>query len=174
MTQNLNPEEKKILVMWGVVGIIVFLLALGYKFIYIDSDKKESIDENYSIVTNYDRYYTVMGAINKFYAFYNAKSYESILHILSSNYIKENSITIDNVKEYFPENDVNLSFTGKVMCSKNIGEGITSYLIEGNEKEMNTGNFIQKKYYNVVLDGNQFHFSLEPIEQDYYGGNCNG
>lgn len=174
MKEKLNPEEKKILIMWAVVGCIIFLLALGYKFIYLDSKEEDYSKEVYKIVDDYDRYYTVIGAINKFYAFYNAKTYDSVLNVLNSDYIKENGITKDNIKEFFPEKNTNINYKGKIMCSKNLDKGITSYLIEGKETEMNTGKELEKKYYEVILDGNQFAFSIEPIDEEFYGGNCNG
>ncbi len=174
MMESLTPEEKKTLIVWAIVGIIIFLFILGYSFIYLDSKEKLYVDEEYKIVKNYDRYYTVMGTINKFYAFYNAKSYESVLHILNSNYVKENSITLDNIREFFPEVKEFMSYNGKIMCSKNLDKGITSYIIEGNETKMNTGEIVEKKYYNVILDGNEFVFSIEPIDEEFYGGNCNG
>lgn len=175
MIKKLDPAERKTLLVWLIVGITVFVLALLIKLIQTsDILTSKYSKEKYTIVDDYSRYYTVIGAVNKYYSFINAKEYERVLHVLDSKYVEEKDIDKNTLINYIPESEVALSFKGDVMCSKDLKAGITSYLVKGQEVTMNTGEKKDTVYYEVILDGNTFLFSMKPIEESFYGGNCNG
>ena len=58
------------------------------------------------------------------------------------------------------------------MCSKDLSDTMTSYLVEGEETGTNTGTFVAQKYYRVVLDQEHFRFSVKPITDEEYRGEC--
>ncbi len=172
MSGKLSTEEKKVLIIWLIIGLVAFFLVMSIHIYKFTGEKQETYDKEYQILKDYDRYYTVVGALNKYYAFYNARAYESIFHILSNTYKEENAITLDNIKEFIPENEASLNFKGALMCYKTIDKGITSYLVKGYETDVFTGDELNTVYYNVTLDNNTFSFALEKIDSEFYGGNC--
>lgn len=177
MIKDLSQAEKKTLMAWFIVGVI-FLLVLGViKIINPDFSftKKTDYSKNkYSIVTDYNRYYTVYDAINKYYSFINAKKYESVYHILDEKYTKEKNVDEYTVINIISDTDKALSYKSNIMCSKDIAAGITSYIVKGDEVFMNSLKTNQTIYYEVILDGNKFHYSIKPIEEEIFRGNCNG
>lgn len=92
MIKNLSDGEKKTLLAWFMVAVIFLLVLIVIKIINPDFSFKKKTDyskNEYSIVTDYNRYYTVSNAINKYYSFINAHEYESVYHILDEEYTKE-------------------------------------------------------------------------------------
>lgn len=177
MINNLSESEKKTLMAWFIAAVIFLLILIVIKIINPDFSFKKKVDyskNKYNVVTDYNRYYTVTNAINKYYAFVNAKEYESVYHILDEDYTKKMGVDKDTVINIISDSDKALSFNGRLMCSKDIAEGITSYIIKGDERYMNSLNVNKTIYYEVILDGNKFHYSIKPIEEEFFGGNCNG
>lgn len=177
MIKNLSDGEKKTLLAWFIVAAIFLLILIVIKIINPDFTFKKKTDyskNQYSIVTDYNRYYTVSNAINKYYSFINAHEYESVYHILDEEYTKEKNVDKDTVINIISDATKALSYQSRLMCYKDIADGITSYLIKGEEVFMNSLDVNKTIYYEVILDGNNFHFSLKPIEEDFFGGNCNG
>lgn len=174
---KVSESEKKVLVLWAVLGIIIFMLVL-LLFFKKNEDNKEDIskitaeDSNY--VIDHNRYYTVKNAITKFYSFLNAKDNEAIFKILNENYIKENSLNEDNVMDYFTEADVSLAYQSGKLCLKSVKKGVYDFVIEGVEIKANTGEEIHDMYYEIVLDGNTSLFNIKPIDVDEFEGVCNG
>lgn len=175
--KKLTEQEIKVLSAWAIFGLIVLLLVI---FINVKNNKKEKdIIENITAINSNrlidrNRYYTVNSAITKYYSFLNLKDYENILKILNEKYIKTNNINKENVKNYLPNHDKNLSFKPGVMCVKSVKNGVYAYTIEGYNLAQNTGERLDKIYYQVVLDGNASVFDLMPINEDSYKEACNG
>ena len=177
MIKNLSQAEKKTLIAWFIVALIFLLILFIIKIINPDFSFKRKVDysqNKYSIVTDYNRYYTVYAAINKYYSFINAREYESVYHILDEKYTQEKNVDKDTVINLISDTDKALSYKSNIMCFKEISEGITSYLVKGEEVFMNSIENHQTIYYEVILDGNKFHYSLKPIKQEFFGGNCHG
>lgn len=177
MIKDLSESEKKTLMAWFIVAVIFLLILIVIKIINPDFSFKKKTDyskNKYSVVTDYNRYYTVSNAINKYYSFINAHEYESVYHILDEEYTKGKNVDKDTVINIISDADKALSYKGGLMCSKDIASGITSYLVKGDEVFMNSSDINKTIYYEVILDGNNFHYSIKPIEEEFFGGNCNG
>lgn len=177
MIKDLSQAEKKTLMAWFIVAIIFLLVLIVIKIINPNFSFLKKIDyskNKYSVVTDYNRYYTVSNAVNKYYSFINAKKYESVYHILDEKYTKEKNVDEYTVINIISNSDKALSYKSGIMCFKDIAEGITSYIVKGDEVLMNSLKTNKTVYYEVILDGNKFHYSIKPIEEEIFGGNCNG
>lgn len=174
---RLSDSEKKVLIAWAIVGIIILLIVLVFGLTK-DRTKKEEFDNITARGTNYlidrNRYYTVKNAITKFYSFINSKDYDATLKILNEKYVEENKININNVNEFITESDFQLSYQSKRMCLKSIKKGVYTFVSEGEEISANSGKYFSDRYYEVVLDGNTSLFSIKPIEKSIFEGVCNG
>lgn len=173
MFKDLTQEERKTLIAWAIIGVLIFIIAIIFKVEFIDKNNSNvTLDKKFVVVKDYDRYYTVMGAVTKYYEYMNSKDYDSILKIFSEDYKKEEKIKKDNVKKFISKSDVNLSFKSYIMCKKTIDEGITEYMVEGDEMEQNTGKKVRTKYYKIILNEKDMTFAIEPISKKLYGGEC--
>lgn len=174
---SLSDSEKKVLIAWAIIGIIILLLVLlfGLKKEKVKQEEINNITANGSnYLIDHSRYYTVKNAITKFYSFINVKDYDSTLKILNEKYVSENKITASNINEFLTESDVQLSYQSKRMCLKSLKSGVYTFVSEGEEISSNTGKYISDKYYEVVLDGNTSLFSIKPIDSSKFMEVCNG
>lgn len=170
---NLTKSEKKVLLAWFIFGLIVLIIVSIIQVNKIVKEK-ENISGIASSTTNEiidrNKYYTVASAINKYYTFLNNKDYDSVFKILDEDYVSANNINESNIST----SDISLSYKTKIMCLKSYKDGVITYVVDGNVVSMNTGNFIEEKYYEVVMDGNNLTFSLSVITNTEYEGVCNG
>lgn len=174
----ISESQKKVLTGWAIIGIVI-LVAVFVVAIFTVKEKNEKTETgitaaNSKKVIDRSRYYTVKNAITKYYSFVNMKDYDSVLKILDSNYVKDNNIDANNIKSFLTDTDVSLSYDSKIMCLKNSNKGVYTFVIDGNEISANTGVLVAKKYYEIVMDGNNSTFSLKPIEENIYNEVCNG
>ena len=102
------------------------------------------------------------------------EDYNSVLNILDKKYKEENNIEINNIKDFLTDTKLDISYQSKVMCLKDMKDGIYTYVIEGEEISANTGVSIKEKYYEITLDGNKTIFWLKPIDKAFYKEVCNG
>lgn len=173
MFEKLSDSEKKVLIAWIILGIILLIAVATIKITQKNiDDKYKYINSPYKLVLNHDRYYTVSAALSKFYAYINEDNYQSVVNILDSKYKQDNNITKDNVNNFIKFYDVASNYETKVMCSKEIAKGIFSYLVSGNDIGMNNGKRLASPYYQVVLDGNKLLFSVKPISKEDYEEKC--
>lgn len=173
---NLSDSEKKVLTAWAIVGIIILLIVLLFG-LKKDQTQKEEIEnitaKGSKYVIDRNRYYTVKNALTKFYSFINLKDHESVLKILDAKYVSDNKINQDNISEYIPKSDIQLSYETKRMCLKSLKSGVYTFVSEGEEISATTGKRIRESYYEVVLDGNTSLFSVKPIDSRTFEGVCN-
>lgn len=172
---KISENERKTLIAWLIVGLIIFLCVLFINIRHFTKEKTENITTpgtNY--INNRSRYYTVKNAINKYYSYKNAKDYDAVLKILSEDYIKNNHIDKETITTYIGESSSYLTFDTGIMCLKSAKNGVYTYVVEGVDVIMNTGEEKYPNYYEVTLDGNTFLFSIMPITESDFGGVCNG
>lgn len=173
MKSELSTSEKKVLTYWGIAAIIVFVVVLLFGLITIAknyNDKKDWI-KDYTLITDRNRYATVNTSLNKYYIFTNNNNKEAVVKILSKKFKDSNDITEKNVENYVSFQQ-NLNFNSRTMCNKNLSNSQISYLVSGFESNKFTGERLEKKYYQVILDSDNFHFSVTPIDKEDFKGEC--
>jgi len=177
-SEKITKEEKKVLSIWaGVVIVLVVVLLVLNHFFPIKTllsslyGKRSDIIENYEVLGDYSRYSTVSGALQKYYSFVNAKDYDSVIKILNEEYVKENKITKDNISDFitFPD-DKYITFDPNIMYRKTLKVGVYTYIMDGEIEDRDTGEVLGKTYYQVILDGNNFLFSVKPLTEKEFGG----
>lgn len=172
MLKKLDFAEKRTLIAWFIIGIVVVILIALFYYEFEIKENNKDIDKNYTILTDINRYYTVRGAVIKYYSYISSKDYESVIKILDQDYVKENKLTVENINNIVTDTSEPINFSTRLICSKKIGKGKVSYLVAGFEEYMFSGNRMDSKYYKVILDGNNLVFSVTPIEEKEFGGEC--
>lgn len=175
---NVSESQKKVLIAWAFLGIIILVL-VSIVAISTVHEKEVKEDEGITLlnskkVIDRSRYYTVKNAITKYYSYVNMKDFDSVLKILDSKYIEDNKISVDNLKDYITDSNINLSYDSKIMCLKDSNKGVYTFVVDGDEISANTGKFVEKKQYEIIMDGNNSTFSLKPIDKSQYDEVCNG
>ena len=172
MFKDLGESEKKVLKVWGSIALVLMIgLTVAAIMMKLDNTTEEA-KKGYAILQDSTRYYTAANALNKYYAFVNAKDADSVLKILADDYKKDNNITKDNVMEKVGY-DKNVSVTPGYMCFYEYKTGVVEYIFKGTVKNMNKADeILDEKYYRVILDGNNMTFSVEQITEKYFGGKC--
>lgn len=171
--KELDQTQKKVILFWILLGMIVLILFFFLRFFKIDFNRKSSsFDKNYHLVTDYSRYYTVSSTVDKFYQFLNAGNKESVLHILDEQYKEEQNLTEETVLTELKKEKVSISFQSGMMCEKRVRENITYFLVKGSVVGLNEQKSYQEAFYQVVLDESSFHFSIRPIEEKTFGDEC--
>ena len=175
MIDNLTKEERKVLLMWIIFGVVLMAILAVLAGIKINKAKKgyqQTIDKSYIKVTNYSRYYTIIGILDKYYNTINSNNDEETLNLLSDKYKKDNGINKDNIKDKVEHYDKLVTFKGKLMCSKRLGKGFTSYYVSGDVIGSNDLNTHDNAYYEVILNENEMTYSISEIDASVYGGEC--
>lgn len=185
MLKNLTEAERKTLIGWAILGIAIFIVVILLKDEIIGTRYKDKVvlDKEYKLVQDYNRYYTVAGAVNKYYSFLSSNDAEAVMKILEDYYVKDNEITKENVLERVKSSDIDISFTPGIMCKKTyskattsyylVGEEIPTFIHEGDESTLIDTTGLTKRYYDVTLYEDQFAFSIKPITEKEYNNECN-
>ncbi len=174
MFDNLSDDQRKVLRIWFVVGVIVILLLLFFSYSVYKEKKENEVNYSnvYTKVKDYNRYYTVTSLVEKFYSYINSKDYNNVLIILNSDYKNTNNINLSNIDNYLPKHEVNIGFQPGLICTKQISKDLTSYYVKGNTVSSNTGDKISDSYYNIILDSISFTYSISILTSDEYRGEC--
>lgn len=174
---NISESERKVLIIWIIIAVIIVSIVMVVQIMFggFTKDDGSGITAKDSrVVNDRNRYYTVKGALTKYYSFVNAKDYDSVLKILDEKYVDDNKITVDNVDEKINIEDYQLSYETRVMCLKSAKKGVYTFVVDGIEVKMMSGEELDRKYYEIVMDGNTSLFSVKPINVDKYEEVCNG
>ena len=173
---KVSESQKKVLIMWGVLAVVIFALVIFLAFTIRKNNSKSGEEkltgENSNMLIDRNRYYTVRGALTKYYSFLNMADYKSALIILDKDYQNEMELTEDNLKEKLDLSDVQLAYQTYRMCLKNVKKGQYTYLVEGKEISANKGTFIKDNYYEITLDGTKSIFSLFPVTKEDFERDC--
>lgn len=171
---KISETERKVLIIWLIIGVLVFLAVVLINVKpKISKTEQPNTTPGENHVSDRIRYYTVKNAINKYYSYKNISDYDSVIKILDSSYVEKNHIDEDTVTTFIGESNSMMTFETGIMCLKSYKSGVYVYVVEGNEVAMSTGEVKNEMYYQITLDGNTSLFSLQPINEEIYGGVCN-
>lgn len=175
--RKLNDSEKKVLTFWAILAIVIVLGLFIFRIVapekFNDFFGLDGADKEYSLVTDRTRYYTVANAIEKYYLYVNAKDANAVFSMLNDSYKEANGISSANNIKFSEEIDPeNKTFNSRLMCKKKLGKGKYSFLVKGFESKSTESGRLNTVYYQVMLDDNNFTFSIQPIEEKTFGGEC--
>lgn len=88
---------------------------------------------------------------------------KAIYDILSTKYINEKNIKVDNIENFIGITNKPLEFTALEMNYIEMDD-IRLYSVYGRLEERITGNFVDYVYFKVMLDVKNMSFSIEPID----------
>lgn len=175
--RKLNDAEKKVLSFWVILAVVIISGLLVFKLVFPeDFDKFFGLgeyDRRYKLVEDRTRYYTVSNAVIKYYTYLNAKDSNAIFDMLNDGYKESKGITSPNNIQFSDDAEKqNLTFSSRLMCQKKMNKGIYSFYVTGFESKANVIGRLDTKYYEVILDDNNFLFSIRPIDANTFGGEC--
>lgn len=175
--QKLSDEQKKTLFAWTIIAIIIFLiiaLIASKKISKKVEEEKVLVAAGTKEIINKSRYYTIKGALEKYYSFISMNNKDAVYKILSDKYKKDNNITKSSIDSYIDFDTEARTIKTGIICYEKSKKGVYTFAVEGNEITSNTGKVKDEVFYRVVLDGNTQLFSVEPIEEKDYEDVCNG
>jgi len=184
---------KKLILLTIIVIIITILLILinnkkNVEYNYGDGDSEPTMEEisnqeSVTPVTNSNMYYTVIECINTYLhdvstatprgismtdqeeiAMTEEEKANRIYNELSKEYIKENNITISNVRQYVHSSEEYISFYPIDMKVIIQGDSLTeNYGAYGRVRNTTTGEFIGYTYIIVTIDLDNKTYAIKPI-----------
>lgn len=178
---GITKQEKKVLTFWGFGLIIIIALIVIINFFFpiknilsqLGNNSGEIDNNKYVMVSDFTRYSTVSTAINKYYSFINMKDYDSVLKILDEDFVTEKNLNKNNINTgiYIPSNLA--AYEPNIMYEKK-KKGIVTYYVDGYVVGFSTSEKYRHEYLKVILDGNNFHFSIKPIDEGEFKEVSNG
>lgn len=177
MKIKLNESEKKVLTFWAILAVVVICGLLVFRIIAPEKFNKffglSNADKEYSLVKDRTRFYTVANTLNKYYIYTNEKDSEKVFSVLSDKAKEELKLENASSLKWTDEVDADsITYNARTMCQKKLDTGIYSFLVSGFESYMNKAGRLDNKYYEVIIDDNNFTFSIRPIDDKAFGGEC--
>lgn len=163
-------EKKKDYTLLILICIILLcVLSLFYLYNDKDNNSKEDKRDNYVLLKDYSRFFTINSCIYKYFSYLSNKDTDSLLKVLDSNYLLENNINSDNI--YTKTLDLNsyYSFISKKIYYKKLDNYYIEYFVYGYTEEENNYESVKDYYYfKVVFDENNSTFNIAPINSELF------
>ena len=110
-------SDKRVKITIASVFLVISLLIVLIVY-FISKDDKSNIEKQsvtadyaYDDVYDIDEYYTAVQSIKDYYLYVQAKDYNSVLKLLSEQYIKTKKITSNNIEASVKTNFDNIKYT---------------------------------------------------------------
>ena len=175
MIDNLTKEQRRVLLYWFIFGLIlmgILIVLAGIKINKMKKQYEQTRDDKYIIVSDYSRYYTIINILDKYYSTINSNNHDDTLKLLSEDYKNKNGINKDNIKDKITHYKKQVTYKGRLMCSKRLGKGFTSYYVTGDVIGSNDLTIYGQVYYEVLLNENEMTYSISILDGETYGGAC--
>ncbi|MBE6161239.1 MAG: hypothetical protein E7158_03365 [Firmicutes bacterium] len=128
-----------------------------------DNIEKDEIYNKYKEVDDYHTYFFISKNINNFITEKNASI---VIELLSSDYIKKNNITENNVFDFLEFNNEEYEYKIKELRSYEQTQGIIIYYMSGNISDTYSNNIIQEEVkFLVGVDYDNLIYTVKPIKK---------
>lgn len=169
-------KSKKVLVAMGIVVVLLIIIII---ILLINNTKNEQQNTDIigggtygdketqtdkELVGNTTVFFTVENCINDYVSYIQEQDNKAIYNLLDENYVKNNKININNVKDYIENFNSNEMFIATKMYEQR-KENINTYIVEGlkDDSEYNTN-----LYYIVEFDINKSTYNITPLFANNY------
>lgn len=169
-------KSKKILLAMGIVVVLLIIIII---ILLINNTKNEQQNTDIigggtygdketqtdkELVENTTVFFTVENCINDYVSYIQEQDNKAIYNLLDENYVKNNKININNVKDYIENFNSNEMFIATKMYEQR-KENINTYIVEGlkDDSEYNTN-----LYYIVEFDINKSTYNITPLFDNNY------
>ena len=168
-------DKKDVLALVLVILVItVVILSI------INQNKKNNTDNNISIVTNYNDFYTVDSCLYRTVTYLNTNDMDSLSLVLTDEYKKNNDI--NNIFNEYSNLPSDSTFASRKMYYEKVNNNITKYYVYGyalpNLFIENSNDYMRGKvdlYFIVYIDSDNLTFSVEPYDGEIFiGGEIDG
>lgn len=165
-------DEKKFKNLW-LISIVVILFLFSLYLLYIREDEsvgESPKEENYTIVTNYNKFYTVNSCVYRYLSYLQGNDASSLLKVLDDDFVSKNSLNESNVYNYLTAYDGNVNFNSRKMYEEKISNDITMYYVYGYVERDIMDSFPEQidAYYIVKLDEKNQVFTIQPYNGDIF------
>lgn len=154
----------------NIILIVVFVLCLTILIVLINKKDKNNnaafsnTKVIYSIVKDYDDFYTIENCANKFYGYLGSNNVDSINKLLDEEYQKSSKFVNNYV-------DKNVSIKVNEMYNYKKNYYLKGYVYE----ELKSGvNKLNEEYLLIKLSSDSKLFTITPINKSIYDGVING
>lgn len=164
---KIDKNQKIMLILLGIGLIIVMIIKIVSFY-----NKKDTIDNSIKIVTDQNKFFEVSSCIDKYITYSQNDDYDNLINIISSEYIKENNISQDNIFNYIKKFDFNDVFSSRKMYYQQLDKSIYKYYVYGTYRQelMDSVGQSQNYYFIVYLYTNNMTFSIEPYDGEIFEG----
>lgn len=169
-------KHDYILIAICIVAVLITSLILGLNKTETNEEvtyKKNSV----KLLDNYSRFFTIESCVYRFISYLQDKDVDSLLKVLDSNYVEENSLNESNVLEFLGQLEGLNTFSVKKVYYNNKDKNVITYYVYGQivEEVIDTYSYYgTDKYYVVKLDTVNMTFSIKPIEKSLFSEVSNG
>ena len=165
-------KEKNLKKMWLIsIFVILVLFSMFLLRNNNNSNDNDSLEKiNYTIVSDYNRFYTVNSCVYRYLTYLQSKDINSLIKVLDSNFMEENGITKENVLNFLNAYEGNLNFNSKKMFEEKINDDITKYYVYGYVEIDVMDSFPERNdaYFIVNLDQKNQRFSIHPYNGEIF------
>lgn len=164
-------KDKKFIILLCIIVVIVIILIGIYIAILLNNKTSNNSFDNGKIVStkfieveNYNTFFSVNDAINNFYDLMTLNNSNLILDVLDPDFIVENNINDDNIKEFIINNKDDIYFYAKKMYQKGIGN--TLYYFISGERHDYENSLIEINHVNLLIavDVNSNSYFIREID----------
>ena len=158
-------KNKYNMILLGVFIISLFVLVILLNLNNKDNNEKvDNVKETYSLVKDYDDFYTIENCANKFYGYLGSNNIISVNKLLDEEYKRNNQITNNYI-------DKNVSIKVNEMYNYKNNYYLKGYVYE----ELKNGvNKLNEEYLLIKLSSDSKLFTITPINESTYNGVING
>ncbi len=174
--KNMQEKDKNILKIILALTVLVFFIGWNLLSKYMDAKKEQELSQKTVLVTDNNRYITVINCVNKFLNYVQSDNKDDILLLLEEDYKNSFRINSSNVKNFIPILGQNFlyDYKGSEMYQKRISKTVIEYYVKGKIRKSKLDELPAYTDYDVtiILYEDKFVFAVKPgiggldIEED--------
>ena len=162
-------KHDYVMIVICIIGVLITFILLGQ---CSRKDIVSDIEQNkYKELKDYSRFFTLESCMYKYVVYLQNKDTDSLIKILSHDYVLKNSITSDNVLEHVGYLDGMNTFSLKKVYYEMLDDNIIKYYIYGQILEEQIDGFSTSgidRYFILYMDTNNMIYSLEPYSETMF------
>ncbi len=158
----------------NIIGLIILLIIIFFGIIlhnYRDP-KPTKVTEKITLVNNYNRFFTISNAGNKYITYLKNQDKDALMNLLNHDYIEVNNLNKNNMFNILEPLDENNEYTfeARKMYEEKLNKNIIKYYIYGHlsVEIMDTYTKPEDYYLIIHLDTENFTYFVTPYNGEIF------